>query len=75
MFMQSLRLLKFDEQSMINNPEIQMKAHAELDSYCGEDHLPTWKDEKNLPYIRMGALSFYVQNPSLTHRFQWSRKR
>ncbi|THH00304.1 hypothetical protein EW026_g2196 [Hermanssonia centrifuga] len=33
-------------------PEIQARAHAELDSVVGRDRLPTPEDEKNLPYIR-----------------------
>ncbi|KAL0957853.1 hypothetical protein HGRIS_000037 [Hohenbuehelia grisea] len=32
-------------------PEIQAKAHAELDRVVGRDRLPTVEDEKNLPYI------------------------
>ncbi|KAF5318738.1 hypothetical protein D9619_011047 [Psilocybe cf. subviscida] len=32
-------------------PEIQAKAHAELDRVVGRDRLPTVEDEKSLPYI------------------------
>lgn len=32
-------------------PEIQAKAHAELDRVVGRDRLPTLEDKKNLPYI------------------------
>ncbi|KAF8958865.1 cytochrome P450 [Flammula alnicola] len=32
-------------------PEIQAKAHEELDRIVGRDRLPTVEDEKNLPYI------------------------
>ncbi|KAG6843943.1 hypothetical protein H0H93_016786, partial [Arthromyces matolae] len=32
-------------------PEIQAKAHAELDRVVGRDRLPTLEDEKDLPYI------------------------
>lgn len=32
-------------------PEIQAKAHAELDKIVGRDRLPTLEDEKDLPYI------------------------
>ncbi len=32
-------------------PEIQARAHAELDSVCGRDRLPTAEDEARMPYI------------------------
>ncbi|KAG5640609.1 hypothetical protein DXG03_007942 [Asterophora parasitica] len=32
-------------------PDIQAKAHAELDRVVGRDRLPTVEDEKNLPYV------------------------
>jgi hypothetical protein len=32
-------------------PDIQAKAHAELDRVVGRNRLPTVEDEKNLPYI------------------------
>jgi cytochrome P450 len=37
---------------MIHKPEIQAKAHAELDAAIGEDRSPTWEDFESLPYIR-----------------------
>jgi hypothetical protein len=33
-------------------PEIQAKAHAELDRVVGRDRLPTIEDEQDLPYVR-----------------------
>ena len=32
-------------------PEIQAKAHEELDRVVGRNRLPTIDDEKNLPFI------------------------
>lgn len=34
-------------------PEIQRKAHAEIDAVVGYERSPTWEDFKNLPYINM----------------------
>ncbi|KAK7471927.1 hypothetical protein VKT23_000030 [Stygiomarasmius scandens] len=35
-----------------SNPDIQMRAHEELDRVVGRDRWPTAEDEDNLPYIR-----------------------
>lgn len=32
-------------------PEIQNKAHAEIDRVCGTERSPLWSDFENLPYI------------------------
>lgn len=36
----------------VTNPDVQRKAHEELDRVVGHDRFPTWEDEVNLPYIR-----------------------
>lgn len=40
-------------QAMIKNPEIQLKAQAEIDAIVGHDRSPQWSDLGNLPYINM----------------------
>ncbi|KAF9517510.1 hypothetical protein BS47DRAFT_1290846 [Hydnum rufescens UP504] len=37
---------------MPSHPDIQEKAHAELDRVVGRNRLPTVNDEKDLPYVR-----------------------
>ena len=34
------------------HPDVQERAQEELDQVVGQDRLPTWADEQNLPYIR-----------------------
>lgn len=36
---------------MLINPQVQAKAHAELDSVVGVGQLPKYGDEATLPYI------------------------
>jgi cytochrome P450 len=38
--------------AMVRNPDIFRKAQDEVDRVVGEDRLPDWDDEKNLPYLR-----------------------
>ncbi|KIW93064.1 uncharacterized protein Z519_06914 [Cladophialophora bantiana CBS 173.52] len=38
--------------TMTLNPHIMRKAQEEVDRVVGEDRLPTWEDEQNLPYLR-----------------------
>ncbi|KAH8698126.1 putative cytochrome P450 oxidoreductase [Phaeosphaeriaceae sp. PMI808] len=40
-------------QALIENPEIQRKAHKEIDQVVGHGRSPVWDDIKNLPYINM----------------------
>ncbi|CAG8512952.1 22062_t:CDS:2 [Dentiscutata erythropus] len=37
---------------LANNPQVQYKAHQELDQVIGHSRLPSASDEPNLPYIR-----------------------
>ena len=32
-------------------PEVQRRAQAEIDSVVGPDHMPTFADRPNLPYV------------------------
>ncbi|KAF3016326.1 hypothetical protein E8E15_004453 [Penicillium rubens] len=40
-------------QAMTKYPEVQAKAHAEIDSIIGHDRSPAWSDWSKLPYINM----------------------
>lgn len=44
--------LLFAVLACLSHPEVQHKAHEELDRVVGQDRFPTWEDEANLPYIR-----------------------
>ena len=37
--------------ALANNPEVQRKARAEIDSIVGLDRLPTVSDRESLPYV------------------------
>ncbi|GME25891.1 uncharacterized protein K452DRAFT_281196 [Neofusicoccum parvum] len=39
--------------AMIEFPEVQKRAQAEIDAVIGEDRSPTWADFPHLPYINM----------------------
>lgn len=36
---------------MVQHPEAQAKAQAELDAVIGHGHIPTFDDEASLPYL------------------------
>lgn len=36
---------------MVLFPEVQKKAQAEIDAVVGNDRLPTFADQPNLPYV------------------------
>ena len=40
-------------QALILNPEVQQRAHREIDTVIGEDRSPEWSDMDKLPYINM----------------------
>ena len=40
-------------QALALNPDIQVRAHAQIDAVCGEDRSPKWSDYDKLPYVTM----------------------
>lgn len=38
--------------ALASNPEVQRKAHAELDAVVGSDRLPSIDDRDALPYVQ-----------------------
>jgi hypothetical protein len=51
-------------------PEIQARAHAELDEVVGRDRMPTSDDEPFLPYIRVRAGMHVISDLQLMQFFQ-----
>jgi hypothetical protein len=37
--------------AMVNHPEVQARAHAELDAVVGSDRLPDFADRPHMPYL------------------------
>lgn len=50
---------------MILHPEVQTKAHAELDRIIGVDRLPTLTDRESLPYITALILEVMRWSPAV----------
>ena len=50
---------------MILFPEVQEKAHAEIDSVVGKDRLPTFDDRDALPYIEAIICETLRWNPPI----------
>ena len=49
--------------AMLMNPEIQTKAHEELDKVLGPGDLPSFSDEPALPYITAIVQEVMRHNP------------
>ena len=54
---------------LIAHPRVVKKAHEELDRVVGSSRLPTFEDEKNLPYIRAIVKEVIPKNFVLRSRF------
>jgi Cytochrome P450 len=42
--------------ALVLHPDVQEKAHEEMDRVVGQMRSPTWKDEPQLPYLQVGEL-------------------
>jgi hypothetical protein len=51
LYLQTASIMQWFSALIPAYPDIQAKAHAELDRVVGRNRLPTVEDEKNLPYI------------------------
>ncbi|KAH9175619.1 cytochrome P450 [Lactarius sanguifluus] len=51
--------------AMITNPEVQRRAHNELDAVVGRSRIPTFSDAPNLPYIQAMAKEALRWRPAL----------
>ncbi|KAG9318013.1 cytochrome P450 [Chiua virens] len=52
--------------AMVQYPEVQKRAHAEIDAVVGRDRLPNFDDRSNLPYIEailMETMRLYTVAP------------
>jgi len=54
---------------LIAHPRVVKKGHEELDRVVGPSRLPTFEDEKNLPYIRAIVTEVISQIVLLRSRF------
>jgi len=61
-------------QALINNPEVQRKAHAEIDQVVGAARSPVWPDMVNLPYINMIVKEGHRWRPILPLCFPHARE-
>ncbi|KAF9067309.1 cytochrome P450 1 [Rhodocollybia butyracea] len=51
--------------AMVQNPDIQSKAQAEIDHVIGRDRLPTFEDRRSLPYVESVYREVMRMHPSL----------
>jgi cytochrome P450 len=42
--------------ALVLHPDVQRKAHEEMDRIVGQTRSPTWDDEAKLPYLQVGAV-------------------
>jgi cytochrome P450 len=50
---------------MILNPEVQTKAHAEIDRVVGKDRLPDFNDRPSLPYVEAIMRETFRWHPAI----------
>ncbi len=50
---------------MLKNPELQMRAHRELDAVVGRDRIPNFEDKENLPFINAISMEAMRWRPVL----------
>lgn len=53
---------------MVAHPEVQQRAHEEMDRVVGEHRMPTLEDLEHMPYIRAMILEVSSIRRSLTNR-------
>lgn len=51
--------------AMMKYPEVQSRAHAEIDAVIGSDRLPGYSDRQNLPFINALVQETHRWNPAL----------
>ena len=64
-FFKTVSTIQFFLLAMALNPEIQAKAHAQLDLVIGQDRLPIFGDRPQLPYIEAIIMESLRWHPSL----------
>jgi len=51
--------------AMVQYPEVQRKAQAEIDAVIGPDRLPTYEDKASLPYVEALVREVHRWNPAV----------